>query len=119
SDVHLDCSSEQNNGDLTSTSSSISIRLSPTSAIRTIISSYVRNNNESVQPKPGKLNRRLRIERKFSEDITNGNLLQDLKEKAELSSFQAMYLVMRTLNLHGPLDIERRYLGKNLACRRN
>jgi hypothetical protein len=86
SDKHLNSSSNQNNGDLTSTpsSSSISIRHSPTSAIRTIISSYVRNNNESVQPKPVKLNRRVRIERKFGEDITNGNLLQELKEKAEV-----------------------------------
>jgi hypothetical protein len=78
SDEHLDCSSNQNNGDLTSTSSSISIRLSPR-----IMTSYVRNNNESVQPKPVRLNRRVRIERKFGEDITNGNLLQELKEKAE------------------------------------
>ncbi|CAF1329986.1 unnamed protein product [Rotaria sp. Silwood1] len=83
SDEHLDSSSNQNNGDLASTSSSTSIQLRHTSAIRTIMSSYVRNNNESVQPKPVKLNRRVRIERKFGEDITNGNLLQELKEKAE------------------------------------
>jgi hypothetical protein len=83
SDEHLDSSSNQNNGDLTSTLSSTSTRLSPTSAIRTIMSFYVRNNDESVQPKPVKLNRRVRIERKFGEDITNGNLLQELKEKAE------------------------------------
>ncbi|CAF5019851.1 unnamed protein product, partial [Rotaria sp. Silwood1] len=79
SDEHLDSSSNQNNGDLASTSSSTSIQLRHTSAIRTIMSSYVRNNNESVQPKPVKLNRRVRIERKFGEDITNGNLLQELK----------------------------------------
>ncbi|CAF2890779.1 unnamed protein product, partial [Rotaria sp. Silwood2] len=95
SDEHLDSSSNQNNGDLTNTSSSISIQLSPTSTIRTIISSYVRNNNESVQSKPVKLNRRVRIERKFGEDITNGNLLQELKEKAEAKRVQKKKKVPR------------------------
>ena len=64
--------------------------MSPPAAVRSIISYYLRNNNVPVQPAPVKFNSRVRAERKFGEDITDGNLLQELKEKAEAKKVKEM-----------------------------
>ena len=56
-------------------------RVSPPFVVRSIISSYLQNNNLSVLLPPIKLNARVHPERKYGEDITDGQLLQQLREK--------------------------------------
>ena len=75
------------NGTLTNmnaNSSSLSIQMSPSSAVQSIISSYVKDNRVSSPIQPVKPNSRVRVERRFGENITNGNLLQDLKGKEQV-----------------------------------
>ncbi len=79
----MDSDSDQNVIGLTNASSSALARMSPSYAVPSIMSSYLQNNNLPVQAPPVKSNSRVRIERKFCEDITSDNLLKELKEKVE------------------------------------
>ncbi len=92
SDEVLNSSSNQNITNLTGAPSPTPAQTSPRSAVRSIISSYLQNSNSPAQPPPPpvKLHSRVRVERKFGEDITNGNLLQELKEKAEAKKLKEM-----------------------------
>jgi hypothetical protein len=57
--------------------------MSPSSAFRSIVSTYSQNRNNSISPVPPKSNSRIRVERQFGEVITSGTLLNDLRKKAE------------------------------------
>ena len=67
-------------------SSLIPATMSPRAAVRSIISSYLHDKNVSTTPVPAKPNPRVRPERKYGEDITDGNVLQQLKQKAQLKN---------------------------------
>ncbi|CAF3838854.1 unnamed protein product [Rotaria sordida] len=83
SDEHFSSFSHRNTTNLTSTPSTATNQTSSRSAVRSIIPFYSQITNVSVQPTSVKLNSSIRVERKFGEDITNGNLLQELKKQAE------------------------------------
>ncbi|CAF1128077.1 unnamed protein product [Rotaria magnacalcarata] len=89
-DESFDSSFDQNFTNSTSTPLSTAAPMSPQSAVRSIISSCLQDKNLSAQPVPVKTNSRVRVERKFGEDITNGNLLEELKKKAELKKNKAI-----------------------------
>jgi hypothetical protein len=57
--------------------------MSPSSAYRSIISTYSQNQNDLISPVTPKRNSRVRPERQFGEVITSGTLVQDLREKAK------------------------------------
>ncbi|CAF0975170.1 unnamed protein product [Rotaria sordida] len=83
SDEHFASFSHRNTTNLTSTPSTATNQTSSRSAVRSIIPFYSQITNIPVQPTSVKLNSSIRVERKFGEDITNGNLLQELKKQAE------------------------------------
>ena len=56
--------------------------MSAQSAVQSIVSSYLKNQPVATPTEPKKPNSRVRFERRFGEDITNSNLLSELKEKA-------------------------------------
>lgn len=62
-------------------SSSVNGQTSPSTAVRSIISSYTRDQQASSSTTVTKPNARVRIERRYGENITAGNLLKELKEK--------------------------------------
>ncbi|CAF3986444.1 unnamed protein product, partial [Rotaria sordida] len=69
--------------------SSSSVQMSPPSAMRSIISTYLHDKNRCTSSTPTKTNSRIRVERKYGENITDGNLLQELKKKAEMRTTKA------------------------------
>jgi hypothetical protein len=62
---------------------SMSTQMDPSSAVRSIISSFIIDGRVSSPQQPAKSNSRIRPERQFGEVITNGNLLQELKNKEQ------------------------------------
>ncbi|CAF4785639.1 unnamed protein product, partial [Rotaria sp. Silwood2] len=72
----------QNTSNSTSFSSRTNRLLSPSLAVRRIISAYSQNQNDAVPPAPPKTNSRIRIERQHGEVLTSGTLLNELREKA-------------------------------------
>ena len=59
-------------------------QMSPSSAVRSIMSSYTKDQNTPPPSTTTKATSRVRTQRKFGEVITSGTLLDELKEKAEM-----------------------------------
>ena len=71
--------------------SSIPIRrMSPSSAVRSIMSSYTKDENTPPSSTTTKTTSRVRAQRKFGEVITSGTLLDELKEKAEMKKIKEL-----------------------------
>ncbi|CAF2699683.1 unnamed protein product [Rotaria sp. Silwood2] len=83
SDDDLSPAFNQNMSNSTNTPYRITRRMSPSTAARSIISSYSQDTNVSTPPALTKTNSRIRTQRKFGEVITTGNLLDELKQKSE------------------------------------
>jgi len=68
-----------------STSASVSALMSPRAAIQSIISTYSNDHNGSTTASSttARTNSRIRAERTYGEDITNSNLLEELKRKKQ------------------------------------
>ncbi|CAF4211993.1 unnamed protein product, partial [Rotaria sordida] len=81
SDYDVESSSNQNFSIPTSTSTVTTAKVNPSAAIRSIIATYLKDQPASTTTAPKKS--RVRFERRFGEDITNSNLLNELKEKAK------------------------------------
>ena len=64
--------------------------MSPPSAVRSVISTYLHDTNSSVASASTvtatKKNSRVRMEPKYGENITSGNLLDELKTKAAVKT---------------------------------
>ena len=74
-------SSNQNITNSTNISPPGTARMSPPSAVRTLISTYLSDMNIFNQQAPAAKKPRAGVERRFDDDITNGNLLEELKKK--------------------------------------
>ncbi|CAF4512962.1 unnamed protein product, partial [Rotaria socialis] len=86
----FESSSNQNVTDSTNIPSSAPAQMRPPSAVRTLISTYLADKNISMQQAPVTTRSRARAERRFGEDIKNGNLLEELKKKDEIKKMKAM-----------------------------
>ena len=58
-------------------------QISPSTAARSIISSYAQSQLQSAGTPAKKPTARVRLQRRFGENITDGNLLDKLKAKAD------------------------------------
>ena len=58
------------------------VQTSPSTAARSIISSYAQSPSQSTETTAKKPTARIRLQRRFGENITDGTLLYELKEKA-------------------------------------
>lgn len=61
---------------------------SPRAAVRSIITNYQHTLNQTKPAAPVRTSSRVRVERQFGEDITDGTLLEELKRKAEAKQNQ-------------------------------
>jgi hypothetical protein len=63
-------------------SSLVNGQTSPSTAVQSIVSSYTRDQQASSSITVTKPNARVRVERRYGENITAGTLLKELQEKA-------------------------------------
>lgn len=57
--------------------------VNPSTAVKSIFSSYSQQLSNATPTQPSKRKSRIRAERQFGEVITSGNLLEELKQKAQ------------------------------------
>ncbi|UJR24374.1 hypothetical protein I4U23_005751 [Adineta vaga] len=81
SDEDYDLSSNRNVTSSTNTSTLAPARTSPRTAVQSIITTYLNKSITSGTSTITKPNPRIRVERRYGEEITSGNLLDELKKK--------------------------------------
>ena len=64
-------------------SSSVPAQMSPPTAVRSIISSFLKDKQLAIPTEQAKPSSRVRPERRFGENITSGNLLQELRARQQ------------------------------------